>query len=61
MTQYRVILFGSDGHEISSGYLFSASDGQACASAERLMQSDAKATSVEVRDGERLVCSYERA
>ncbi len=61
MTQYRVVLLAQGGGELSSGYLFSGDDHSACASAERLMQSNSKAVAVRVLDGERLVCSYERA
>ncbi len=61
MTQYRIILIGEDGRELGSGYLFSSDDQSACASAERLIQSSPQAVAVQVRDGERLVCSYERA
>jgi hypothetical protein len=61
MTQYRIILIGAGGRELGSGYLFSSDDESACASAERLIRSSPEAHSVQVRDGERLVCSYERA
>ncbi len=61
MNQYRITLLGEDGRELSSGYMFSADDDNACASAERLMLSNAKALAVQVRQDERLVCSYERA
>lgn len=61
MNQYRVTLLGEDGCEISSGYVFSADDDNACASAERLMLSNPKALAVQVRQDERLICSYERA
>jgi hypothetical protein len=60
MTQYRVMVIGEGGRELGSGYLFSADDESACASAERLLQSTPKAVAVQVRDGERLVCSFER-
>ncbi len=61
MTQYRIILIGEDGRELGSGYLFSSDDQNACASAERLIKSSPQAVAVQVKDGERLVCSYERA
>ncbi len=61
MTQYRIILIGDGGRETGSGYVFSGDDESACASAERLMRSSPQALSVQVRDGDRLVCSYERA
>ena len=61
MTQYRIVLIGGDGRELGSGYLFSGDDEGACASAERLIQSSPQAAVVRVLDGERLVCSFERA
>ncbi len=61
MTQYRIVLIGEGGRELGSGYLFSSDDESASASAERLMQSSPQAVAVQVLDGERLVCSYERA
>ncbi|HEX4098565.1 MAG TPA: hypothetical protein VHX64_17695 [Caulobacteraceae bacterium] len=61
MTKYRIVLLNDAGEEVSSGYMFAGDDGSACGSAERLMQSTANAASVRVLDGDRLVCSYERA
>ena len=61
MTQYRIILVGEGGRELGSGYLFSSDDDSARASAERLMGSSPQAVAVHVRDGDRLVCSFERA
>ncbi len=61
MTQYRIVLIGRDRLELGSGYLFSGDDASACASAERLIQSSPQAAAVRVLDGERLVCSFERA
>ncbi len=61
MNQYRIILLDAQGAELSSGYLFAGEDESACASAERLMDSTAKAMSVEVTCEGRLVCSYQRA
>ncbi len=61
MNQYRVVLMTADGQELSSGYLFSVDDESACASAERLMNSNAQAVAVHVLDGDRRVCSFKRA
>ncbi len=61
MTQYRITVIGEGGRELGSGYLFSSDDESACASAERLIHSTPKAVEVQVRDGERLVCSFGRA
>ena len=61
MTQYRIIMIGEDGRELGSGYLFSSDDQSACASAERLIRSSPEAVAVQVKDGERLVYSCERA
>ncbi len=61
MTQYRIVLIADGGRELSSGYLFSSDDDSACASAERLMQSNPEAVAVRVLEGQRVVCSYERA
>ena len=60
MTQYRIVLFAEHGRELSSGYLFSGDDESACASAERLMRSNAEATTVQVFEDQRMVCRYER-
>ncbi len=60
MNQYRVVLLAEDGQELSAGYLFSPSDDNACASAERLMASTPEAVAVEVRKDDQLVCTYER-
>ena len=61
MNQYRIVLFAENGSELSSGYVFSVEDDSACASAERLMRSNPKATTVQVFEDQRLVCRYERA
>lgn len=61
MIQYRIVLMDAGGAELSSGYMFAADDDGACASAERLMQSQARAMAVQVLKDGRLVCSYERA
>ncbi|HEY5411003.1 MAG TPA: hypothetical protein VIJ94_09795 [Caulobacteraceae bacterium] len=61
MSQYRIILLGDDGQELSAGYVFSPNDDNACASAERLMSSNPKAVAVLVRKDDQLVCSYQRA
>ena len=61
MTQYRIVLLGWGGEEISSGFVFAVDDDSACASARRLMHASAAAAAVRVLEGQRLVCSYEEA
>ncbi len=61
MNQYRIIVLDRTGAELSSGYLFALDDDGACASAQRLMHSNERATSVQVLKDRQLVCSYERA
>ena len=61
MNQYRIVLVAADGQELSCGYLFSADDTSACASAERLMKSNPEAVAVQVFEAERMVCAYKRA
>jgi hypothetical protein len=61
MTRYRIVLLNERGEELSSGYMFAAADDSACGTAEHLMQTTANAASVRVLDGDRVVCSYERA
>ncbi len=61
MNQYRIVLMSAEGQELSSGYLFSADDDSACASAERLMDSNPQAAAVQVFEAERMVCAYKRA
>lgn len=61
MNRYRVVLLAEGGRELSAGYQFSADDEKACASAEHLLRSSPRAMAVRVLDGERLVCTYERA
>ncbi len=61
MNQYRIILLDRTGAELSSGYMFAHDDDGACASAQRLMRSNDKATAVQVLKDGQPVCSYERA
>ena len=61
MNQYRIILLGPTGAELSSGYMFAIDDEAACASAQRLMGSNERATAVQVLRDHQLICSYERA
>jgi len=61
MTQYRIVLLAENGRELSSGYLFTADDDSACASAQRLMRSNPKAVAVQVLQDQELICRYERA
>ncbi len=61
MTQYRIILLDAVGAELSSGYLFAADDDGACASAKDVMNSNSRATTMQLLKDGRLICNYERA